>query len=140
MRFTQLVERTLAPLTECRQCTERLRHMLKESKFPVSDEVRVLKYMRLEKGLSLRTAGRLLNITDGAISHIENGKMRLPAVRIEQMVEVYGFTMSEFLILSRTKKVPNNRLEECQRILTTIPKSRLTEVYEFLKSIKCGGQ
>ena len=110
--------------------------MFKERQFPVTDEVRVLRYMRIEKGLSLKKAGRLLNITDGAISHIETGKMRLPVTRIEQMVQAYGYTMSDFLTLSRSRKLPNHVRTECERLLATISSSDLARALEFLKVLK----
>ncbi len=109
--------------------------MSKERCVPVTDEVRVLKFMRIQAGLSLRKAVRHFGMTDGAISHIENGKMKLPVDRIEQMVSTYGFSMGEFLKLSRSKKLPNDRRQECERLLATVPNARLEEVFDYLKTI-----
>lgn len=113
--------------------------MKKDRTVPVTEEVRVLKYMRIQAGLSLKKAAKQFNVTDGAISHIENGKMRLPSDRIEQMVTAYGFAMSDFFKLSRSKKLPNDRRQECERLLKTTPITRLDDVFNFLKSISTGG-
>ena len=59
---------------------------MKRKSVPITQEVRVLRYMRIQAGLSLKTAARKIQMTDGAISHIENGKMHLPLERIEPMV------------------------------------------------------
>lgn len=135
MRFAQLVEQVLLSPLSIRLGTGRAIKMSKERNVPVTDEVRVLKYMRIQAGLSLRKAGQRFGITDGAISHIENGKMKLPVDRIEQMVLNYGFSMGDFLKLSRSKKLPNNRREECERLLTTVPNSRLEDVFDFLRAL-----
>jgi len=113
--------------------------MKKTRTVPVTDEVRVLKFMRIQASLSLKKAAKLLNMTDGAISHIENGKMSLPLERIDQMVTAYGFSMNDFFKLSRAKKLPNNRREECERLLKTAPLNRMDEVFQFLKSLNTGG-
>ena len=104
----------------------------------ITNEVRVLKYMRIQAGLSLRKAGLLLRITDGAIGHLENGRMLLPAGRIEQMVTAYGFTMNEFFTLSRSKKIPDNRREECLQVLKVIPNSKLEDAFTYLNSLRKG--
>ena len=51
---------------------------MKPRKVEITNEVKALRYMRIQAGLSLRQAARLLSVTDTAISHMENGKMRLP--------------------------------------------------------------
>ncbi len=109
--------------------------MSKDRSVPVTDEVRVLKFMRIQAGLSLRKAGKHFEMTDGAISHIENGKMKLPVDRIEQMVSTYGFSMGDFLKLSRSKKLPNNRRQECERLLSTVPNARLEDIFNYLKAL-----
>ena len=113
--------------------------MKKIRRVPITNEVRVLKYMRIQAGLSLRGASKVLNISDGAISHIENGKMALPWDRIEPMVLAYGFCMNDFLKLSRSKNLPNDRRQECSSVLKGIPTHRLEDVFNFLKSIRYGG-
>lgn len=47
--------------------------MKKDRSVPITEEVRVLKFMRIQAGFSLKKAARQFNMTDGAISHIENG-------------------------------------------------------------------
>lgn len=105
----------------------------------ITTEVKVLRYMRLQAGLSLKKAGKLIGVTDGAIGHLENGRMDLPLNRIEQMVEAYGFSMTEFLKMTRSKNVPTCKLMECQNLIKCMPKSNLEKAYQFLKQIKNGG-
>jgi transcriptional regulator with XRE-family HTH domain len=89
----------------------------------------------MKAGLSLRQAGRLLGVTDTSISHMENGKMKLPYARIEQMVAAYGQTMNEFFRLSRAKVLPVNYREECESLLKRVPTQDLETVVSFLRKI-----
>lgn len=109
--------------------------MRKNRSVPITDEVRVLRYLRVQAGLSLKKAGKKLNMTDGAISHIENGKMRLPLERIEPMVLAYGQTMAEFFKLSRARSVPTTCRQDCEKLLKTVPNARLNDLFEFMKSL-----
>jgi transcriptional regulator with XRE-family HTH domain len=108
-------------------------------KYEITNEVKVLRYMRLQAGLSLKKAGRLIGVTDGAIGHLENGRMDLPLKRVEQMVQVYGFSMTDFLKMSRSKNIPVCRLTECQNLIKCLPNSSLELAYQYLKSLKSGG-
>lgn len=103
---------------------------------PVTDEVRTLRYMRIESGFSLNRAGALIEISGAAISHIENGRMRMPFDRIEPLVTGYGYSMTDFFKLSRNGKVPPTKKEECHKILDTLPLSEMGEVLTFLRT-KC---
>lgn len=136
-RFAQLVERHFLNQLGRDFYIEGLK-MGKSRTVLITNEVRVLKYMRIEAGLSLRKASQRLSITDCAISHIENGKMHLPLHRIEEMVSAYGYSMSDFFVLSRSKKVPENKRTECLQQLKTIPNAKLQEVFNYLKSISRG--
>ena len=101
----------------------------------ITAEVKTLRYLRIQAGLSLRQAGRLLGVTDTSISHIENGKMKLPYARIEQMVEAYGATMNDFFRLSRAKALPVDYREECESLLKRVPTRDLEAVVMFLKKM-----
>ncbi len=51
----------------------------------------MLREMRLQAGLSMRKAGRLMGCTDSYISHIENGRTNVPTgIRLERFLAAYG--------------------------------------------------
>ena len=57
----------------------------------MSNEARVLKQIRENKGLSMRSAGRLIERSDSFISQIENGQMLIPkAPMLEKILTAYG--------------------------------------------------
>ncbi len=109
--------------------------MQTKNKNQISNEVLVLKYMRIQSGHSLKSAGRLFNIHSTAISHIENGKMLLPAQRIEQMVNGYGFTMQDFFKMSRASTPPTDLLTDCIHILKKLGRRRLPKAHAFLNEL-----
>lgn len=108
---------------------------MKNRSVAVTNEVRILKYMRINSGLSLRQAAARLNVTDTAISHIENGKMKLPYKRIEQMALSYGFSMNDFFKFCGTKNMPRHRREECEGLLRRVPVAKLDVVLSLLKDL-----
>lgn len=57
----------------------------------MTNEARVLRQMRIQAGLSMRQAGRLLGCTDSYISHIENGRSDVPkGERLDKFLAAYG--------------------------------------------------
>ena len=60
------------------------------SQVTITNEVRILRHMRIDKGLSMRKAGELIGRSDSYISQIENGRMNVPEGEVlERMLEVY---------------------------------------------------
>ena len=110
--------------------------MSRNRKIEISKDVMVLRYMRINAGLSLEGAGKELKVSGSAISHIENGKMQLPVERVEKMVGLYGYTMADFFKLCRQKTLPVDLKTECQKLLKTVPSKKLTEVRSYLKSLQ----
>ncbi len=99
---------------------------------PITNEVKVLKFMRIQAGHSLNSAGKILNVHGTTISHIENGKMCLPTQRIEQMVSGYGYSMAEFFKLCQEKEPPTDMLSESIFILNRLGRRRLPKAHQFL--------
>jgi transcriptional regulator with XRE-family HTH domain len=63
----------------------------------MTNEARVLRQLRLKSGLSMWKSGRLLNLSDAYISHIETGRMNVPTgERLKQLLNIYGITLKGF--------------------------------------------
>lgn len=56
----------------------------------------VLRRMRESNQITMRQAGAMIGVSHSAISQFENGKLRLPDFRIEQLVNAYGYTKEDF--------------------------------------------
>ena len=101
----------------------------------ITIENKILRHMRISKGLSLRQAGRIFSISGSAINHIEHGRMDIPVKRIEQMVLGYEFTMDDYDCYKNGENlVPVNLKDEAIVIIRKLTPTQLEAVYGILKS------
>jgi len=100
----------------------------------ITKEAQIMRHMRLSKGLSLNDAAKKINISGSAIAHIEQGRMDLSQKRIESLVEVYGYSMGDYLEYLDGKDVPVNHRDECIQLLGQIDEIKLRAVHSVLMS------
>lgn len=89
----------------------------RSSRIIMTTEARVLKEMRIAKGLSMRKAGNLINKSDSYIAHVEGGRMDVPnGEKLTELLNIYGaITLKSFkerVRLYRQKKTPRDELVE----------------------------
>lgn len=99
-------------------------------------EGKVLRYMRTSKGISMRAAGALVNLSDSAISHYEHGRMDLSPDRILTLVKAYGFEEADLVQFQSGKPIPLDARDECYQIMGQLPESKLTLVHQLLLNLK----
>ena len=58
---------------------------------------KAIRELRLEKGLTLREAGKLIGLSDKGLGAIENGRICLARKRIEDIVKGYGMNYLDFM-------------------------------------------
>lgn len=91
----------------------------------------VLRRMRESASVTMRQAGGLVGISHVAISQFENGKLNLPAYRVEQLVQAYGFSKEEFQkILAKGPEV--NLLDDCHAMVDRLDDVQLPAVHSIL--------
>lgn len=103
----------------------------------MSDFPRILKQLRIERGLSQTELGKILNVTQNAIFNWENGNREPSLETIEKIATIFGVTpdkltgwtqdgptIAEEILRVRTKK--NISLEELAES-STIPIEKLKE-------------
>ncbi len=62
----------------------------RKHKVIMSNQARVLKEMRVAKGLSMREVGELYGKSDSYISQIENGRMKVPTGgNLQRLLDIY---------------------------------------------------
>lgn len=74
----------------------------------MTDEARVLKKMREDRGYSMRKLGELLSKSDSYISQVENGRMDVPK---DEALEHYLTAFGEMNIKSFNERVRRFRME-----------------------------
>lgn len=63
----------------------------RSQKIILTNEARVLRALRIEHGLSMKSAGGLVGVSDSTIAHIETGRMNAPkGESLARLLKVYG--------------------------------------------------
>ncbi len=97
-------------------------------------ESKILRYMRQSKDLSMRAAGRLVNLSDSTINHYEHGRLDISQATTARLVEGYGYTMADFEEFMRGREIPENTKDECIALLNRIDDAKLRAVHAVLTS------
>lgn len=108
----------------------------------MTDEARVLRLMRAERGLSLRAAGKLTGWSDTYISHIEHGRVDVPqGERLDKMLAAYGgMSKKSFIEKIRRFKLEQTPLDELNELIPKLTPDQAQAVLsltrQFLASAK----
>ncbi len=105
-------------------------------KVVISSEARVLRQMRIAKGLSMRAAGALVNRSDSFISQIENGRMEVPkGDMLETLVTAYGpIKVASFKERARLFKESYSPKDEALSLLEKLPEEQVRVAVAFLQA------
>ena len=103
----------------------------------VSNEARVLRLMRIEKGLSMRKAGELIGRSDSYISQIENGRMDVSQGAIlVKMLDVYeGPKVRSFKERARLVKNRLTPREELEDLVKRLGDEKVPLVLNVVKGL-----
>jgi transcriptional regulator with XRE-family HTH domain len=101
----------------------------------ITRECKVLKEMRVQKGLDQYSASKLCKFSIKAIGFIENGRVSLTDNRLHHIVESYGFTMEYFYQLLKLPLLRHEMVEEGQSILANMDDNKLRVVIPMLQSM-----
>lgn len=100
----------------------------------ITKAARVLRFMRMSKGISMRAAGRLVGLSDSWINHIEQGRMDFDDRHAARLIEAYGFTHREYEMLLAGGEVPYTSIkDECTALIEQIDESKLKTVLAVLR-------
>lgn len=101
----------------------------------ISRECKVLKELRIQKGLDQYSASTLCQLDKRAIGFIENGRVSLTDKKTRHIVEVYGFTMELFFQLLKLPLLRHEMVEEGQALLAKMDDNKLRIVIPMLQSM-----
>jgi transcriptional regulator with XRE-family HTH domain len=101
----------------------------------MTNEARVLKCLRLERGLSMRQAGELLGKSDSYISQIENGRLKPPrGEALELLLSLYGGPKVESFFAR--VRLHQEKFTEKEEIVELLQKTNELETSLLLKFMK----
>lgn len=96
-------------------------------------ENKILRYMRMSKGISMREAGRISGCSDSAISHYEQGRMDISPSRIATLVQAYGYSLQDWEEYKAGKPIPVLSIQdECAALLKRLDDQQLKAVHGLL--------
>lgn len=107
------------------------------AKVKISAEAKVLRQMRITKGLSMRAAGALIGRSDSYISQLENGRMDIPTgAMLELIVRVLGpVKVASFKERARLYKEVLTPREEVRELLEKLREDQVRLVMSFLQAM-----
>lgn len=112
----------------------------RSKKVIMTNEARMLKRLREERGLSLREVGKRLGKNHATIAHIEGGRMDPPkGDRLMELLAVYGVTdYRSFYHRVRTFTERQTPQDELREIIERIGPERISIAIEILKQVAEG--
>ena len=112
----------------------------RSKKVIMTDEARVLKRLREERGLSLRDVGQRLGKSHATIAHIEGGRMDVPkGKRLLELIAVYG--ISDYKVFyDRVRNFSERRTpqDELRDLVEQLAPDRVTIALEIIKQVAEG--
>lgn len=99
----------------------------------ITPKARVLRHLRMSKSISQREVGRRCGLSEAAIGHYENGRMEVSEERLDQFLEMYGYTRKEFdEYLNGDKAAVTGLKGECIRLIETLTDDQLRAIHGVL--------
>lgn len=111
------------------------RRLRRSLRIIMTDEARVLRQMRIDKGLSMAKAGRLMGWSDSYISHIEHGRVDPPnGERLDRMLKVYGdITRKSYIEKIRRFKLNYTPAEDLAELVKKLSPEQTMAVLTLVK-------
>ena len=114
-------------------------HIKRTARVIMTDEARVLKHLREERGYSMRALGAVMGKSDSYVSQIENGRMDVPKddALDKYLSAIGGITAKSFydrVRRYRAERGPNER-DELIEIAKRVNDNQLRSILVLAKTI-----
>jgi len=102
----------------------------------MTNEAKVLKELRVQKGLSMFQAGQLINKSDSYISHIENGRMDIPKKeQILIILSIYSTSFEVYQDLVANYKEKLSRKEALIQMVAKLDDNKTNKVLRIIEQL-----
>lgn len=106
----------------------------------ITPEARVLRTLRIKRGLSMKKIGDLLGCSDSLISQIENGRDAPPkGERLLRFLNVYGIKPKYFAELAKNWKEETTDADIVQALLPKLKPEQLKLLRSMTEQMARGG-
>ena len=120
------------------EASEGMKKGQRSNRCVVTAEARVLKDLRLKKGLSMKALGKKIGCTDSFISHLENGRADLPNGTLIKILDVYEIGLKYFNELVREKEQNPDDLDIVMSLVKKLGPQQLTYVRQVVEDVLKG--
>jgi transcriptional regulator with XRE-family HTH domain len=102
----------------------------------MTNEARILKELRVQKGLSMMQAGFLINKSDSYISHLENGRMDIPTIsKLAHLLNIYGVSIQEFQNKVKNHIQTPSYKEQLVNLLNKLDEAKIQTLTSLAKQV-----
>ncbi len=101
----------------------------------VTREVRVLRALRRQRGLSQYAASKLCGYAPSMFGHIEEGRIELRLDRIEHILKCLGYEQSEFSTLVNAPVLRDEIIEDAIRYIQRLDDQALASAVNIIKAL-----
>ncbi len=118
------------------RCAQKRKKKYRRSDTKVmTQEAKVLKFLRESRRLSMRRAGKILGTSDTFVSHCEHGRIDLNPSIITKFLHAYGYDYHHFqkIVLGHIV-MPQSLFDECLILLKGMSEDKLKTVKTVLQS------
>lgn len=102
----------------------------------ITRECKVLKELRLQKGIDQYEASQICGIGKNTYGFIENGRVTLTEKKIFNIVLALGFTMEYFNQLLKVSPLRHEMIEEAKNIIDDLDENKLRVILPMLQTMK----
>lgn len=100
----------------------------------ITQLAKIVRFMRMSRGISQKRAAERCDLSEQAIGHYENGRMDISPKRLDQFLKVYNYSQEELEEYLEGKPIPINVKDDCISLLNQIDETKLRAVHAVLMS------
>ena len=105
------------------------------SEIKISNEARLLRKIRLDRGISIREASRRLGKSESYLRHVENGRLDVPKKdELKKILSVYQVSFRQFNLRNKSE-VELDPYIELKQLIQEIPVDKVPIVLSVVRSL-----
>lgn len=106
----------------------------------ITKEVRVIRSLRMQKGLSQSEASRLCAYGPQGFSFLEAGRVELTPKKITHILKCFGYTLKDFERLMQAPLLRDEIIEEIMSALPKVSDLALTAIQQIIQELAKKGE
>lgn len=115
-----------------------IKHGQRSNRCVVTAEARVLKDLRLKKGLSMKVLGAKVGCSDSFISHLENGRADLPNTTLLKILDIFEIKIKYFNELAREKEQNPDDVDVIMSLVRKLRPQQASYVRQVIEDVLKG--